>query len=110
MERTKTHFWGYDQHERSVLDVVDEAEWQGELKWALDESLAYARLVGEVSTPVGANHFVQKPTIDHFEAMLNDLLHAPLDSCTASKRMQETEQATLTDGGTASGRNSEGQK
>lgn len=98
--RRKTHFFGYDQHERSVLDVVDEEEWQEQLEWALTESLAYAGLVADVKSPVGAAHFACQPVIDHFEAMLNDLLHEPLNSCTASKKTQETEQTTLlTDGG-----------
>lgn len=98
--RRKTQFWGYDTHERSVLDVVDEEEWQEQLEWALTESLAYARLVGDVKSPVGAAHFCHQPVIEHFEAMLNDLLHEPLNICTASEKIQETEQTTLvTDGG-----------
>lgn len=97
--RRKTQIWGYDTHERSVLDVVDEEEWQEQLEWALSESLAYARRVADVSSTVGAAHFEFQPVIEHFEESLNDLLHRPLDICTASEKTQETEQATLvTDG------------
>lgn len=94
-DRRKTDFWGYDQHERSVLDVVDEEQWQDELEWALTESLGYARVVSDVKGPVGARHWWHKSFTDHFEAMLNELLHKPLDLCTVTEKTQDTEQATL---------------
>lgn len=104
IQRRKTEFWGYDQHDRSVLDVVDEDEWQTQLDWALTESLAYARLLETPETPVQANQCAQRNFLGHFEAMLNDLLHEPLNICTATEKVQETEQATLIpDGGTTTG-------
>lgn len=93
--RRTTEIWGYDQHERSVLDVVDEDEWQTQLEWALSESLAYARLVETPEAAVEAQHCAARNFMGHFEAMLNDLLHEPLNICTATERVQETEQSTL---------------
>jgi len=102
VERRKTQFWGYDQHERSMLDVVDEDEWQSQLEWALNESLAYARLVECPENVTQARHCTSRDFMGHFEAMLNDLLHEPLNICTATETTQETEQSTLiTDGGTS---------
>lgn len=94
-KRRKTDFWGYDQHERSVRDVVDEERWQTELEWAIDESIAYARLVESPESAFGARQCVQRSFTGHFEAMLNDLLHKPLDLCTATETVQGTEQSTL---------------
>lgn len=95
LDRGKKDFWGYDQHERSVRDVVDEDRWQSELDWALDESLGYARVVADVKSTFGARHWWRKSFTDHFEAMLNDLLHEPLNICTATETTQQTEQVTL---------------
>jgi len=94
-ERRKTEFWGYDQHERSVRDVTDEEQWQEELEWALEESLAYARLVETPSSTIGARQCIQRNFTGHFEAMLNDLLHAPLETCTATETVQQTTQEGL---------------
>lgn len=89
--RQKSHFWGYDQHERDIRDVVDEERWRKEERWAVEESLHYATLVQRPSFPQLAG----RSYMDAFEAMLNDLLHEPLNTCTASEAVQETEQATL---------------
>jgi hypothetical protein len=94
-EQGKTEFWGYDQHDRSVLDVVDEDEWRSQERWAVDESLGYARVVSDVSSPHGARHWWHGRFMGRFEAMLNDLLHEPLNICTATETVQQSEQITL---------------
>jgi hypothetical protein len=94
-EQEKTEFWGYDQHDRSVLDVVDEDEWESQEQWAIRESLGFARVVSDVSSPVGARHWWDGRFMARFEAMLNDLLHEPLNICTATETVQDTQQSGL---------------
>lgn len=93
--RRKTEFWGYAQHDRSVLDVVDDEEWARQERWAVDESLGYARVTASPNSPISACHWCQKSFIDHFGAMCNDLLHEPLNICTATEVTQESTQEGL---------------
>jgi hypothetical protein len=94
-DRQKSEFWGYAHHERDVRDVVDEETWQTELEWAIEESLAYARTVERPSSVTGARICTHRNFLGHFEAMLDDLLHKPLDICTASETVQNTTQTKL---------------
>jgi len=48
----------------------------------------------DVESTVAISH-VERGTAEDREAMLNDLLHAPLDTCTATEAVQQTTQEGL---------------
>lgn len=105
MRGPTSQFIGYEDHHRSVRDVVDIQEWNEHERWCINESLGYARMVSCPKNVTGARVYGCRPFVDIFESMLNDWLHEPLNICTATVVVQNTEQASLTDGGFASGEN-----